>query len=378
MIRFLAIVIGAGVAGVTVLAFILGGGNDGPAYEPAPIRLAPKPPQITLRDEHSARSMQIREEVSLRFPGAPAPILDIAIGIADPGIPLASYSEDILALDPEEVNAPYGQPFPGSLPDYVHTLLREAVMSGNTGAAALLLDRGADVTYNDNEMAFQAVNLSSKGGDADLWFPDYRSGSKLLRIWIARGGDVNLTHPLYGGGTGDLLFHTPHDNLEGILALLDAGADPWRNFAVRAEDGGFLYEIPGYFLSLANDDRIHNEVAFRIALEGHYKNGPETASAAITHAYERAATQYRDPESEEDFGTVWTLQKTIRLLYEEMDKPYGPEIQRLMKIHVPREIGGFFLAPGQIRSPSAASQRAIDRTRFGGERWLVWPRPDEK
>ncbi len=294
-----------------------------PAYIPAEIRLAPKSTNTSIQDQRQRVARELHRQVKQRFGDAPEEIIDLAFNIANREVMFSTYSSRIMALSPDVINKGYGQPFANSHPEYTHTLLREAILSGNTGAAALLLDRGADVHYNDDEMAFQAINIVDDTLKYPLWFPDYSIGSKFLRMWLDRGGDPNTTHPLYGSNIGSLLNHTPKNNLEATLALLDAGADPWRPFAVESENGDYLYEIPGYFISLATSNRQHLEISFRIALEGYYKNGPEDQVDVLLQAFERNARDYRRNGTSNANNTRWAMHMAYKIIYSEMGKTPG-------------------------------------------------------
>lgn len=369
MIRFLAIVISAGLIGVFIL-FKLLGGNEGPAYTPAEIKFAPKTVDTSLIDKKLEEEKVIRSEVARRFDGAPEYIVDLAAKIANPNALLNAYTNDILALTSEDVNRGYGQPFPKTAPEYKHTLLREAVISGNTGAAALLLDRGADVHYNDDEMPFQSVNLDVGQNTYDVWFPDYSIGSKFLRMWLDRGGAPDVTHPLYNAGIGTLLNHTPKNNLESTLSLLAFGANPWAPFEVTSDTGEYLYEVPGYFLSLSSGNKIHSEMAFRIAHAGYYKNGPAKYEARLRDAIEATASIYVDQKGTDAKNTLWILNKTYNEIFSSLGVAPGPQTSRVMDMSFASNIGGFFLAENEIRSPDREDQRVRnfgDQT--GTEMW---------
>lgn len=369
MTKFIAIILTAATLGIWLLVSLLGG-PDGPAYEPAEIRLAPRDEGISILDQQTQSAETIRAAVTARFTDAPAEIVDLAAKIANPRIALDTYANDIRALSAEVVNASYGTPVVET--DYTHTLLREAVLSGNTTAAALLIDRGADTSYNDNEMPFQAVRLADKSRDYQVWFPDYRSGAKFLTMWLADAETVQITHPLHGGGIGTLLMHTPIDNLEGIMMLLKAGADPWSLTEVRAPDGGFLYAIPGFFETLARPDPISAEVTFRLAREGFYDNPPEESALRIAAQYRAIARQLSNASSPEDLALAWTMQRAIAEVYKAFgQRGYDSDINNLMRLRIDRMIGGFFLAPGEIRSPDIFDQRVDSARQFGRQKWPV-------
>lgn len=367
MTKFIAIIFTAAGLGIWLLVSLLGG-SDTPAYEPAEIRLAPQDDGVSILDQQAKDAEAIRDAVTSRFTEAPEDIIDLAAKIANPRIALDTYADDLRTLSAEVVNANYGTPFTGQ--DYAHTLLREAVMSSNTTAAALLIDRGADTSYNDNEMPFQAVRIADRTRDYQVWFPDYRNGAKFLAMWLATAETPDITHPLYGNGIGTLLMHTPIDNLEGIKMLLEAGSDPWSLTEVRAPDGGFLYAMPGFFETLARADPISAEVSFRLARDGLYDNPPEAAALRIAAQYRAVARQISDASTPDDLALAWTLQRAIAEVYKAFGQSgYDEDIKVLMRLRIDRNIGGFFLAPGEIRSPDSFDQRIEAGRQFGRQKW---------
>ena len=367
MARFILIILGAAGLGIAALVYLLGG-DDGPAYVPVEIKLAPREEETSILDMQSSRARDIEDAVRARFPGAPDDILRIAAQIANPDIELSRYAGALRDLHPSEMNAAYGTPHP-SHPDYGHTLLREAILAGNSGAGAILVEDGADTAYNDNEMPFQALHRITPGTDENVWFPDYRTGTRFLRLWLSAGGDPDLSHPLYGDGIGSMIKHAPVNNLEGILLLLESGADPWDSFDVFAEDGSFLYRQPGYFQALAGSNRILSEVAFRIAREGHYGDGSEADIADLSRTYEAVSREVRLAEDEQSQATIWALSMALDAIHEGMGIEPGPAARRVMSARTSRMEGGFFLAPGELRSPDTFDQRATDPRQIGDAQW---------
>jgi len=371
MIKFIAIASGAGVIGISMIVIALGG-DEKPSFEPFNMTLAPKEGGTNILDARMTRADTTRSEILKQFENAPDHIIFLAANISNPDVSLVDYAASIQSLGKEEINLSYGSPYPDTMPTYGHTLLRQAVVSGNTGAAALLLDQGASVFYNDNEMAFHAVRLFSNRRDLELRFPDYRSGSSFLRMWLDEGGTPNITHPLYGGGTSFLLSETPVNNLEGILMLLEAGADPWEPFDVNTSQGKLLYKKPSFFVSLATAESIKLEVSFRAAVAGHFANPPASGRADLDSAYEFLANKFRDPKSEAELNMAWVIGKTVQQIYDSFDDLPSTSIQNIRSRGFSPDIGGFFLGPDQFRSPPTSDQRVTSRDQqFGENKWLV-------
>jgi len=303
------------------------------------------------------------EDLATAFPDAPADVLDIARTIMAGDVPLA---EVLAAMGPEKLNQSWSRPFPDILPDHGHALLRHAVQSRNVPAATALIMAGADAFYNQNEMPFAAVGMDDSPDQ--YWFPDYHRGNALLSLWIAAGGNVN-TAVYPGSSLGTLLTSTIDHNLEGILLLLAAGADPWLTVVLDINADGSEYRSDSFAQKHANADLLANEVAFRAARLGHYRNGPPDQVADVMVLYDRTAQQYVGSTGPDNLHTIWALQKVLPLILEQTDQSPTPAIAALLATTIPQGIGGFFLGPDQIRSPEVPSQLVRNDNQSGTQMW---------
>lgn len=365
-----AVIIAAVIAlGLAVLGVFLLPDREDPVAQPTPPALGPEPKTeiFTTSPPETYGQARLRAEIDERFPDAPETIHRIALGIADPRIPLSDYRDALFSLTLEEINTSYGRPFPENHPEYTHTLMREAVMSGNTGVAAILAEKGANLSYNDNEMAFQSVTLAPRQRDWVLAFPDFTPGAKLLSLWLRHSDDANITHPLYE--TGTLLLNTPVNNLTALLLLLESGADPWGAFKVTADDGGFLYELEPFFVRLAGHDRIANEVAFRAALMGYYDNASSEDKDRILEAYAAAVRSLPESSSPRDEAERWALRKALKMIYHVFDTYPSGDIKDFLSERQQSGSGGFYLGERDLHSPYRPSQRVETETPWGPNRW---------
>ena len=268
----------------------------------------------------------------------------------------------LTALGAEKLNHGWSSPFPKDYPSARHGLLRQAVISRNFEAAKALMLAGADQFYNDNEMPFDAVRMSVE--ETMIWFPDYALGTEFLKLWLNSGGDINATCPMWSGGP--ILHSVAPDNLEGFLFLLKSGADPWFNPS-PADDPTYFYD--NFFQLQANATWFSNELAFRIAKEGLYRGGSPDKIAALIAEYEAVAEQYKDATGPEDLRSVWSLQMALNEILPQVNVTPSGAIAELLAIDVPDDIGGFFLAEGEIRSPRDADQLVNNINQWGNERW---------
>lgn len=309
--------------------------------------------EMTMQDE------AVMTDIQQSFPGAPEKVLAIAGKIA---FGEAITARDLSDLGTNEINELWPNPALAKQEGAGQSLLRLAVETRNIPAVHALLDAGADPFYNDNEWPFQAIRMFQ--GSQLVWFPDYSPGVELLKIWLDHGGDPNARCKYRSDEP--LLIATNPSNLEGVLVLLDAGADPWfqpRSLRVpsRVQDS--------FFEGLANATLKDNEVAFRIAQKGFYQGGSPEAVESLINRYDKAAKLLLGATGTENLWATWTMQQALPIILEQTGGVATPAISELLSMDVPPDIGGFFLAPDEIRSPDDRDQQARNDNQFGTERW---------
>ena len=301
-------------------------------------------------------------EISPLFETAPPAVQEIAVKIAAGMVP--SYAE-IVELPDGELNASWAMPEPKDMPSFGHSLLREAVVQRNLPAARALIDAGADIFFNKGEMPFLAAHMVDRQ-QRRLWFPDYSDGIPFLQLWLENDGSPNVQSPWAGT---PLLSDVPHNNLEAVLFLLANGADPWASYVTSVSSTGFEFKSTPYFESRATANSISLEISFRSALEGHYSGAAIDTADALAQIYERTAAQYNESSGPADLAKVWMMQKALPPIFAQLDQSPGPEVAKLLAIDVPEDVGGFWLAPGEIRSPDDENQRPLNDNQQGQQRW---------
>ena len=312
-----------------------------------------------LSDIEQQRTARMDEDLAKGFPDAPADVLAVARTIIDGKVP---SPEALAALGQEKLNHSWSQSSPKNFPTAGHSLLRQTVVSGNLEAAKVLITAGADLFYNGNEMPFQAIRMST--GQDRVWFPDYALGNAFLTVWLNNGGDANATCPLWSGGP--ILQSMQPDNLESTLTLIKAGADPWFNPS-PPDDPTYFYD--NFFELQANANAMSNEFAFRIAKEGLYRGADETKAAALVAQYEEVAEQYKDATGPENLRSVWAMQMALKEILPQLGVTPSGALAEMMKITVPSDIGGFFLAENELHSPGDPDQLVTTENQWGTERW---------
>ena len=302
----------------------------------------------------------IADQSAERFANAPEAVRLLAQSIAVHGDDIA---DAIAQLDQETLNASYLQISPTKRPEFGHTLLREAMLARNAEAARLLIAQGADISFNDNEFPFHAV--ATPDGARDVWFPDYSRGNAMLRVWLEAGGDPQATHV---GRTWPLLMETPQNNLEAILILLEAGADPWYRPPLSA---GSEMKFKSFFELLISANKQSLEVAFRIAKDGHFATADPEARERLLARVDEIAEFVGEGTGPEATSRQWALAMFAREALPQMDA----EPTAALKAQQAQPIGdasaevGFFLAPGELRSPPDTDQKVTTDNQTGNERW---------
>lgn len=303
------------------------------------------------------------ETLPQRFPDAPPDVLEIAAMIARGEVPPAQALEDI---GPERLNQSFGAAVSERNPAFGHTLLREAVLAQNPEAAAALIARGARTDYNANEMPYQAINLV--WANDDLWYPDFSRGVALTRLWLEAGGDPMLVEPAHDATFA--VFRMPLlANLEGHLLMYRAGADPWAEVVIDTLDDGYEIRSSAFAVAQANASPWSTHLMFRLAREGLLGRPTQPARDAMDAAYQRTAGQYIGSTGPENLRTVWRLQMAVGAVYEALGMPVTGDLADLMEMEVPADLQGFFLGPGEIRSPDDPDQKVRADNQHGTERW---------
>ena len=318
--------------------------------------------QITQGDEQGIDMA----ELSDRFAGASGDILDLAGRIAHGESPT---SEELAALGPDRLRQEYSRTAPENIaPEFGHSLLREAVISRNLPAASALIAAGADPFFNENELAYLAVRMANRTAES-VWWPDYSTGASFLRLWLQAGGDPNAANRYYGH-SGNLLVSADPMNLEGILMLLEAGTDPWYSKQVVLNGVPREQRHDNFFEILANVAITSSELNFRIAEAGLYRGGSADQHRTLLDRFDMGLRNVLIGGSGPRFlREVWGLQMALgRILPALGLEPTSP-MQEILSVPVPVEFAGFWLKPGELRSPQDGSHALRDDNQWGSARW---------
>ncbi|WP_180899129.1 hypothetical protein [Martelella soudanensis] len=248
---------------------------------------------------------------------------------------------------------------------YTDNLLREALLSRNFPAAEALVRHGADVTYNEDELAFDAITTRTAFGPEDdnriVPFPDYSFGNQFLTLYLENGGGPNA----YDSEAGFSLLtdSSAEYNLQAVLILLAHNADPW----FQVPDKGSDYLNRSFLTTIANTSKRSLEITFRVAEAGYYDNLDLEKLDELLKKYQQYAHHYIGITGPDGLWRAWALQKVLKpILKGNHSEPTG-DIAELMAMKIPDDVGGFYLAPGQLWSPPGTPQIVADE--FGTEKW---------
>lgn len=321
----------------------------------------------TAESEMAAINDRTQAGLASRFPNAKPQITEVAAMIMRGEGPDPSQLDRIEAVD---LNASYSRPFPKKQPGYIHTLLREAVLSSNLEAVRSLIEAGANIHFNEDEMPHLATQQIAAGRDRA--FPDYSVGNAIMTEWLGGGGDPNVHNAFYGS-LGPLLSTVPQTNLEGQLILLRAGADPWHRVLLRVTPSGHEQWSWTWARSVANASPISCEVAFRVAREGLIPLGPKPLMEEMRAEYELAVANHLGGTGPEAQRALWQLRMAIGALFSHLAiEPIG-DLNILLSMDILGDAGGFWLAPGEVRSSDDPDQIVRGDHTHGTETWSEMP-----
>ncbi|MFD2441214.1 hypothetical protein ACFSS8_15995 [Paracoccus kondratievae] len=114
-----------------------------------------------------------------------------------------------------------GRPVP-----YLATLLQEAVMAYNLAAVQALLAQGVDPNVNHTEALFMAIERRTPTAPDFMLFPDYDASLPIVQALLDAGANPNVQQYGFRDVTPLSLSNTV-TNLGAMIALINAGADPW-------------------------------------------------------------------------------------------------------------------------------------------------------
>lgn len=287
---------------------------------------------------------QLQAEVAFDYADASEDIRTIALAIRMGDVPDAAL---LTKIGSESLSAKYlSEVYSGNLvtPRYLLNDTMTQADPPNVAAAQALVKAGADVNYDNNLMVFNALALTQ--GPTVKPFPDYSPGIPFLRLYLENGGDPNAQFMI--GNSGRIALSKAHTNLEGILLLLEHGADPW----LQAPSLNTDKPMRNYFDSLAGGtgNGIVAEIMFRIAYEGYFKGATLEQLSTIFNRYQKWLDEIEGSENSRDLRQAWQFQAILDAIVGTTGVTLPPDLAQLMESRIPDQYGGWWLRPDQIRS----------------------------
>lgn len=289
--------------------------------------------------------MEKQAEVAFDYSDASDDVRTVALAIRMGEVPDQALLERIGA---ERLSAKYLSKVHSDSTVIPYYLLNDTMTEAdppNFAAAEALVKAGADVNYSNNGMVFNALAMMQ--GPQVVPFPDYSPGIPFLKLYLENGGDPNAQD--HRGNWGFNALRRAHNNLEGVLVLLEHGADPW----FQAPDLEDQRPQRSFFNRLVgrSGNGVPAELLFRVAHAGYFKDAtPEQLQSAVFDQYEQWLKEIEGSNNPADLRQAWHFQTILDAIVETSGVPLPPELARLMENRVPDKYGGWWMRPDQIRS----------------------------
>ena len=297
----------------------------------------------------------ITPEILAAYPDAPKALQQVAAAIRA-GQPPAPA--DLAALDTAAINAPYI-----GTDNQRRFLLNDTLLYRNVPAAEALVAAGADVNYADNIMVFNALDISQ--GNVAVPFVDYSPGIPFLRLYLENGGDPNAQ--FMRDQSGNLPLNYQNDNLEGVLMLLEHGADPWLQAQTpQGTSARSFYDS----IAFSASGIVAGEMLFRIADAGHFAGQPVDKVQMVYDVFERSLLDKQGSTRSADRHASWRRKTILAAIIETSGWAPPPRLQALLETPTPDIYGGWHLRPDQLHSgPEFTGPTITDGT-------LIWTHAD--
>ncbi|TRW95372.1 hypothetical protein FNJ84_16760 [Paracoccus sp. M683] len=297
----------------------------------------------------------ITPEIQVAYPDAPSALQQVAAAIRA-GQPPAPA--DLAALDTAAIDAPYI-----GTDNQRRYLLNDTLLYRNFPAAEALVAAGADVNYADNIMVFNALDMSQ--GREAVPFVDYSPGIPFLRLYLENGGDPNAQ--FMRDQSGNLPLNHQNDNLEGVLMLLEHGADPWLQAPTpQGTKARSFYDS----IAFSASGIVAGEMLFRIADAGHFAGQPVDKVQIVYDIFERSLLDKQGSTRRADLHASWRRKTILAAIIETSGWAPPPRLQALLETPTPDAYGGWHLRPDQLHSgPEFTGPTITDGT-------LIWTHAD--
>ncbi len=279
--------------------------------------------------------MSIPSEIQAAYPNASLEVQKIAADIHAGQVPAKTLLDSV---GNDALNTAYGAPDRAS-----SILLNDTLLQENFPAAQALVAAGANVRYARDLMVFNALDM--RQGRRAVPFADYSPGIPFLQLYLENGGDPDAQY--FRDNSGRLaLLHSP-DNLEGMLMLLDFGADPWREAKTpQGTNARSFYDTYAFSAS----GIVSSEILFRIAHAGHFAGQASDQIQTIYDDFERSLSAKAGSTHTDDLHAVWRRQTILDAIIATSGVAPSASLAGLLENRVSDVYGGWQMRPDQLYS----------------------------
>lgn len=295
-----------------------------------------------------------------RWAEAPENIRALAMEIADGDVPDA---ETMDALGPEALSRGYHAPTmdftrDGHPVQYLATLLQEAVMAYNLDAVRALLAQDVDPNVNHTEALFMAIERRTPGAPDFMLFPDYDASLPIVQAMIDAGANLNALQYGFRSDT-PLYLASLVTNLGAMIALINAGADPWMkpDFINGMPVDSFMES-----LAFSSGGSASAEILFRVLRATEIPSGPPKQVDNVVKELAIVADKFAVGSGPDSRHTAWRLDQVLQLAGKALDRTTDTDrIRARLSDFSYQADGGWYLAEDEIHSRYDAPLSTPDR-----------------
>jgi len=246
-----------------------------------------------------------------------------------------------------------GRPVP-----YLATLLQEAVMAYNLAAVQALLAQGVDPNVNHTEALFMAIERRTPTAPDFMLFPDYDASLPIVQALLDAGANPNVQQYGFRYVTPLSLTNT-FTNLGAMIALINAGADPWMK--PKLSDG---WESDSLMEALAfsSGGGASAEILFRVLRATDLPAGSSLQIDNVLKQLRLVADKFATGSGPDSRHTAWRLDQVLQLVGKSLDRTTDTDrIRAKLSDFSYQADGGWYLAEDEIHSRYDAPLSTPDR-----------------
>ena len=332
-------------------------------WESSPAPQQPKaeaPPHAHTERTASVMQPKDRKTFDQRWAQAPEEIRAIATKIANGAVP---DNQELSALGTEALSRGYHAPAldftrDGQPVEYLATLLQEAVMAYNLEAVQALLAQGADPNVNHTEALFMAIERRTPSAPDFMLFPDFDASLPIVQALLDAGANPNVQQYGFRSET-PLYLADGYSNLGAMIALINAGADPWMKpvFVNGMPVDSFMEA-----LASGTGNSAAAETAFRVLRATKLPPGPTEQVDRIFSQLGRRADKFATGSGPYARHKAWRLDQVLTLAGKALGRPEEADrIRARLSDFSYQADGGWYLAEDEIHSRYDAPLATPDR-----------------